>query len=50
MINDIFLIRNEIFMLKSVKSSLSQVYSIKELGKATYILGILIYDMDRSDS
>jgi hypothetical protein len=39
-VDDIFLIRNDIPMLDSVKSSLSEVFSIKDLDEPTYILGI----------
>jgi hypothetical protein len=46
-VDDILLIGNEIPMLESVKSSLSRVFSMKDLGEATYILGIRIY-RDRS--
>ena len=46
-VDDILLIGNNISLLESVKSSLSQVFSMKDLGEATYILGIRIY-RDRS--
>ena len=46
-VDDILLIGNDIPLLESVKSSLSQVFSMKDLGEATYILGIQIY-RDRS--
>jgi Reverse transcriptase (RNA-dependent DNA polymerase) len=41
-VDDILLIENDILMLDSVKSSLSRVFSMKDLGKA-YILGIRIF-------
>ena len=46
-VDDILLIGNDIPMLESIKSSLSRVFSMKDLGEATYILGIRIY-RDRS--
>jgi Reverse transcriptase (RNA-dependent DNA polymerase) len=42
-IDDILLIMNEISMLDSVKSSLSRIFSMKDLGKTIYILGIRIF-------
>jgi Reverse transcriptase (RNA-dependent DNA polymerase) len=39
-IDDILLIRNDTPILDSMKSSLSRVFSMKDLGEATYILGI----------
>jgi Reverse transcriptase (RNA-dependent DNA polymerase) len=42
-VDDILLIGNDISMLDSVKSSLSRVFSMKDLGEATYILGIQIF-------
>ena len=45
--DDILLIRNDIPMLQSVKSLLNNGFSMKDLGEATYILGINIY-RDRS--
>jgi Reverse transcriptase (RNA-dependent DNA polymerase) len=42
-VDDIFLIENDIMMLDSVKSSLSRVFSMKDLGETTYILGIRIF-------
>jgi hypothetical protein len=46
-VDDILLIGNDIPMLQSVKTSLNNTFSMKDLGKATYILGIKIY-RDRS--
>jgi hypothetical protein len=41
--DDILLIENDIPMLEATKSSLGKYFSIKDLGEATYILGIKIY-------
>ena len=46
-VDDILLIGNDIPMLESVKASLKKSFSMKDLGEATYILGIRIY-RDRS--
>ena len=46
-VDDILLIRNNIQLLETVKSSLRKSFSMKDLGEATYILGIKIY-RDRS--
>ena len=46
-VDDILLIGNNIQMLEIVKSSLRKIFSKKDLGEATYILGIKIY-RDRS--
>ena len=46
-VDDILLIGNNIQMLETVKSSLKKSFSMKDLGEATYILGIKIY-RDRS--
>ena len=46
-IDDILLIGNNIQMLETVKSSVRKSFSMKDLGEATYILGIKIY-RDRS--
>jgi hypothetical protein len=48
-VDDILLIGNDIPMLESVKASLKKSFSMKDLGEATYILGIRIY-RDRSKS
>ena len=45
--DDILLIGNDIPMLESVKTSLKNSFSMKDLGEAAYILGIKIY-RDRS--
>ena len=45
--DDILLIGNDIPTLQSVKSWLGKCFSMKDLGKAAYILGIKIY-RDRS--
>ena len=44
---DILLRGNDIPMLQSTKTRLSKYFSIKDLGEASYILGIKIY-ADRS--
>ncbi len=41
--DDILLIGNDVGMLTTVKVWLSNTFSMKDLGKATYILGIHIY-------
>ena len=46
-VDDILLIANDIPMLESVKTSLKNSFSMKDLGEAAYILGIKIY-RDRS--
>ena len=46
-VDDIFLIRNDIEFLDSIKGYLNESYSMKDLGEAAYILGIKIY-IDRS--
>ena len=46
-VDDILLIENNIPMLQSIKTWLSQKFFIKVLGKASYILGIKIH-RDRS--
>ena len=45
--DDILLIGNDVSVLQSVKIWLSKNFSMKDLGEATYILGIKIYK-DRS--
>ena len=45
--DDILLIGNDVQMLESVKDSLKNSFSMKDLGEAAYILGIKIY-RDRS--
>jgi len=42
-VDDILLIGNDIPMLQSVKTSLNNSFSMKDLGEAAYILGIKIY-------
>ena len=42
-VDDILLIGNDIPMLQSIKNSLNVTFSMKDLGEATYILGIKIY-------
>jgi Reverse transcriptase (RNA-dependent DNA polymerase) len=42
-VDDILLIGNDISIFYSVKSLLSRVFSMKDLGKATYILSIWIF-------
>ena len=46
-VGDILLIRNDIDFLDSIKGYLNKNFSIKDLGEATYVLGIKIY-RDRS--
>ncbi|KAK1631342.1 hypothetical protein QYE76_005657 [Lolium multiflorum] len=46
-VDDILLIGNDIELLSSVKSYLNNSFSMKDLGEASYILGIKIY-RDRS--
>src|SRR3989337_2558356 len=42
-VDDILLIGNDIEFLDSIKGCLNKNFSIKDLGKATYVLGIKIY-------
>ena len=42
-VDDILLIGNDIPLFESVKTSLKNSFSMKDLGEATYILGIRIY-------
>ena len=46
-VDDILLIGNDIEFLDSIKGYLNKSFSMKDLGEATYILGIKIY-RDRS--
>ncbi|KAK1662819.1 hypothetical protein QYE76_050978, partial [Lolium multiflorum] len=46
-VDDILLIGNDIELLSSVKGYLNNIFSMKDLGEASYILGIKIY-RDRS--
>jgi hypothetical protein len=46
-VDDILLIGNDIPFLNTIKESLKNSFSMKDLGEATYILGIKIY-RDRS--
>ena len=46
-VDDILIIGNDIPTLQTVKIALSNQFSMKDLGEATYILGIRIY-RDRS--
>ena len=46
-VDDILLIGNDIELMDSIKGYLNKNFSIKDLGEATYILGIKIY-RDRS--
>ena len=43
LINDILLIGNDVGMFTSVKLWLSKTFLMKNLGKATYIIGIRVY-------
>jgi hypothetical protein len=42
-VDDILLIGNDIPMLESIKTSLKNGFSMKDLGEVAYILGIRIY-------
>jgi Reverse transcriptase (RNA-dependent DNA polymerase) len=42
-VDDILLIGSDISTLDEVKSSLKKMFSMKDLGETTYILGIKIY-------
>ena len=46
-VDDILLIGNNISMLESVKTSLKNSFSMKDLGEVAYILGIKIYRIDQ---
>ena len=46
-VDDILIIGNDILTLQSVKTWLGSCFSMKDLGEATYILGVKIY-RDRS--
>jgi hypothetical protein len=46
-VDDILLIGNDVQMLNSVKEYLNNNFSMKDMGEATYVLGIKIY-RDRS--
>nr|GEW45052.1 hypothetical protein [Tanacetum cinerariifolium] len=46
-VDDILIMKNNIPMLQSVKSYLERCFAMKDLGEATYIIGIKIYK-DRS--
>ncbi|KAL0463091.1 UNVERIFIED_CONTAM: hypothetical protein Slati_0196700 [Sesamum latifolium] len=46
-VDDILLIGNDVKMLRDIKAWLSTQFSMKDMGEASYILGIKIY-MDRS--
>ncbi|KAL0457595.1 UNVERIFIED_CONTAM: hypothetical protein Slati_0386700 [Sesamum latifolium] len=42
-VDDILLIGNDVKMLGNIKAWLSTQFSMKDIGKASYILGIMIY-------
>ncbi|KAL0373260.1 UNVERIFIED_CONTAM: Retrovirus-related Pol polyprotein from transposon TNT 1-94 [Sesamum radiatum] len=42
-VNDILLIRNDVKILRDIKAWLSTQFSMKDMGEASYILGIKIY-------
>ena len=42
-VDDILLLGNNVLVLQSIKIRLSKNFSMKDLGEATYILGIKIY-------
>ena len=46
-VDDILLVGNDVHMLQETKNSLERCFSMKDLGEATFILGIRIY-RDRS--
>jgi hypothetical protein len=46
-VDNILLIGNDVQMLNSVKEYLNNNFSMKDMGEATYVLGIKIY-RDRS--
>jgi hypothetical protein len=46
-VDDILLIGNDVKLLNSVKEYFNNQFSMKDLGEATYVLGIKIY-RDRS--
>jgi len=46
-VDDILLIKNDIPMLESVKTSLKNSFSMKDFGEAAYILDIKIYEIDQ---
>ena len=46
-VNDILLIENDVATLQGIKAWLSSQFFIKDLGEASFILGIKIY-RDRS--
>ena len=45
--DDILLIGNDVVMLSSVKVWLSKNFSMKDLGEATYVLGIRSIEIDQ---
>jgi hypothetical protein len=46
-VDDILLIKNDIPMMKVVKSSLRKSFSMKDLGEASYILDIKSIEIDQ---
>ena len=46
-VDDILLIGNDIPMMQGIKVWLSSLFSIKDLGKASFILGMRIYVIDQ---
>ena len=42
-VDDILLIRKDVLVLQSIKIWISKNFSMKDLGKMTYIMGIKIY-------
>jgi hypothetical protein len=49
-VDDILLIGNHVNLLKSVKDDLNSKFSMKDMGEATYILGIKSIEIDRDVS
>ena len=46
-VDDILLIGNGIEFLDSIKGYLNNIFSVKDLSEAAYILGIKIYKIDQ---
>ena len=42
-VDDILIIRNDLGMLQSIKAYLCKNFSMKDLGEASYVLGIKLY-------
>ena len=46
-VDDILIIGNDLGMLQSVKAYLCKNFSMKDLGEASYVLGIKLYRIDK---